>query len=164
MKQVLFVRHAKSSWADPVLKDKDRPLNKRGVRDAPLMAKRCIDAGLKVDLVLSSPAVRAMSTAIEFHKAYKITAEILTESNLYHGDVDDYEDALRLVDDEVQCVAIFGHNPGLTYLANELFSNRYIDNVPTCGVVVATADIDYWEDFAVKKSDLRDFLYPKQLI
>lgn len=164
MKRILFVRHAKSSWSDMSLKDKERPLNKRGKRDAPVMAQRCIDYGLAVDLVVSSPAVRAFATASVFHEAYNISVPIQTEAYLYHGDPSDFEEALCGVDDQFHCVAIFGHNPGITYLANDLDSNRYIDNVPTTGVVIGEVDIDRWEDFSCAKTILKDFLYPKQLI
>lgn len=164
MKQILFVRHAKSSWADPLLKDKDRPLNGRGKRDAPVMAKRCFDMGLAIELIITSPAVRAALTAQQFYTQYTPDQGIMTVDNLYHGDVDDYEEALQLLDDNISQVAMFGHNPGLTELANTLYSDRYISNVPTCGVVVATADIEEWSDFDINKAELRDFLFPKQLV
>ena len=70
MKKILFVRHAKSSWADIKLDDKQRPLNKRGKRDAPLMAARCVEYGLKVQLLISSPAVRAFATCLVFQDIY----------------------------------------------------------------------------------------------
>ncbi len=164
MKKVLFVRHAKSSWADMSLKDKDRPLNKRGIRDAPVMAQRCVEYGMPIELVISSPAVRAYATASIFHEVYKLTTPIQKEEYLYHGDPSDFEEALCGVDDNIQCVAIFGHNPGITYLANDLDSNRYIDNVPTTGVVIGQIDINCWEDFSISNTVLKDFLYPKQLI
>jgi len=163
MKRILFVRHAKSSWSDMSLPDNKRPLNKRGVRDAPDMAQRCKDYGIDVDLIISSSAVRAFSTAEEFHKCYQLNTAIQVESYLYHGDPSDFEEALCGVDDSVKCVAIFGHNPGITYLANELDSNEYIDNVPTTGVLVGEIDIDNWEDFSIPKTRLKDFLYPKQI-
>lgn len=164
MKKILFVRHAKSSWADMTISDKARPLNKRGKRDAPVMAQRCKEYGLDVDLIISSPAVRAYSTAKIFHEVYKLKAPIQKEEYLYHGDPSDFEEALCGVDDQLECIAIFGHNPGITYLANDLDSNRYIDNVPTAGVVIGVIDIDCWEDFTIAKTVLKDFLYPKQLI
>lgn len=163
MKKVLFVRHAKSSWADMTLSDKKRPLNARGKRDAPVMAQRCIDYGLGVQLVISSPAVRAYATAKVFYKAYNLSSSIQKEEYLYHGDPADFEEALCGVDDDIECVAIFGHNPGITYLANELDSKKYIDNVPTTGVVIGEIDILNWNDFSIAKTVLKDFLYPKQL-
>lgn len=162
MKRILFVRHAKSSWADMNIRDKDRPLNKRGVRDAPMMAKRCQDYGFSLDLVISSTAVRALATATVFHKHFSMTSPIQTEDYLYHGEVADFEEALCGVDQAIDTVAIFGHNPGITYLANELDSNTYIDNVPTTGVVVGEIDIVDWNDFSVANTKLIDFLYPKQ--
>ena len=163
MKKILFVRHAKSSWADMKLTDKERPLNKRGKRDAPLMATRCMEYGLKVQLLISSPAVRAFTTCLVFKDVYKLETPIQIENYLYHGDPTDFEEALCGVNDSIDCVAIFGHNPGITYLANELDSNRYIDNVPTTGVVIGEIDIEHWEDFSVAKTVLKDFLYPKML-
>jgi len=164
MKKILFVRHAKSSWADMSLKDKDRPLNKRGNRDAPIMAQRCLEYGIKVELIISSTAVRAFATAHIFHEIYNLSKPIQREDYLYHGDPSDFEEALCSVDDQIDCVAIFGHNPGITYLANDLDSTRYIDNVPTTGVVVGQIDIACWEDFTIANTVLKDFMYPKQLI
>ena len=161
MKKILFVRHAKSSWADMTLSDKQRPLNKRGKRDAPVMATHCIEYGLKVQLIISSPAVRAFTTALIFQDTYKLETPIQIEEYLYHGDSSDFEEALCGVDDRIDCVAIFGHNPGMTYLANELHSSRYIDNVPTTGVVIGEIDIEQWEDFSIARTVLKDFLYPK---
>jgi len=163
MKQVIFVRHAKSSWSDMSLTDKARPLNKRGKRDAPVMAQRCQEYGIPVDLVISSTAVRAYETAVVFHAQYKLELPIQKEDYLYHGDPSDFEEALCGVDDAIKCVAIFGHNPGITYLANELDSNEYIDNVPTTGVLVGEIDILHWEDFSIANTVLKDFLYPKQI-
>ena len=163
MKKVLFIRHAKSSWADMSMKDKERPLNARGERDAPVMAQRCIDYGMPVNLIISSTAVRAFATAKVFYEAYGLSTPIQKEEYLYHGDSADFEEALCGVDDDIKCVAIFGHNPGITYLANDLDSSRYIDNVPTAGVVIGEIDIEYWNDFSIVKTVLKDFLYPKQL-
>ena len=87
MKKILFVRHAKSSWADIKLDDKQRPLNKRGKRDAPLMAARCVEYGLKVQLLISSPAVRAFATCLVFQDIYNLHTPIQVENHLFHGDV-----------------------------------------------------------------------------
>lgn len=162
MKKVLFVRHAKSSWDNMTLSDKDRPLNARGLKDAPYMAHKCNTSSLAIDLIISSPANRALTTAQFFHKEYQIKTDIVLHNFLYHGDIEDYEEALSLVDDGFEQVAIFGHNPGLTYLVNQLKGADYIDNVPTCGVVVAEIDIDHWSDFSVPKATYKDFLFPKQ--
>ena len=163
MKKILFVRHAQSSWADIKLDDKQRPLNKRGKRDAPLMAARCVEYGLKVQLLISSPAVRAFATCLVFQDIYNLHTPIQVENHLFHGDASNFEDALCGVNDNIDCVAIFGHNPGITYLANELDSKIYIDNVPTAGVVIGEIDIEHWEDFSVAKTVLKDLLYPKML-
>lgn len=164
MKKILFVRHAKSSWSHPEFNDHDRPLNKRGKRDAPMMAKRCKEASYQLDIIVSSTAKRALHTAREFHKLYDIDKDIITHKFLYHGDPSDFEEALQLLDDSVNHAAIFGHNPGITYLANDLDSNKFIDNVPTTGIVVAETDIDYWSDFHIPSARLMDFMYPKQLL
>lgn len=163
MKNILFVRHAKSSWEDMRLPDKDRPLNKRGKGDAPMMANHCLKYGLNVQQIISSPAVRAFSTAAAFQDVYKLEIPIQIENYLYHGDPSDFEEALCTIDDSINCVAIFGHNPGITYLANDLDSDRFIDNVPTCGVIIGAIDIIHWEDFSVAQTVLKDFLYPKMI-
>src|SRR5262245_32888955 len=113
MKHLILVRHAKSSWKDTELEDHERPLNKRGERDAPFMAKIFRDKNLEPDLIVSSTAVRALDTAKEFARKldYK-KGKILRVAELYLAEADDMLQYVRGIDDEYKTVMLFGHNPG----------------------------------------------------
>jgi phosphohistidine phosphatase len=161
LKRIYIVRHAKSSWDDMRLADVDRPLNKRGKRDAPVMAEVCLDRRYIPELMITSHANRAASTAKEFCKVFGVKEKTLVyEKSLYHAPEDTYISTCFGFKDKVNSVMMFGHNPGITYLANSVTKN-YIDNVPTCGVLVIEAKIDSWVDLDFSKCKLKDFLYPK---
>lgn len=161
MKTIYIVRHAKSSWGDMNLADIDRPLNKRGKRDAPFMGDTCKSKGYIPDQIISSNANRAATTAQIFCKSLGLDkSKLLYEESLYHAPEDTYIDVCFGLDDEINAVMMFGHNPGITYLANSV-SKEYIDNVPTCGVLVIHASIEKWTDLDFSKCKLVDFLYPK---
>lgn len=166
MKTVYLVRHAKSSWDDPSLHDSDRPLNKRGKRDAPFMAKLFADRGLRPDALVSSPAVRAFTTAKHFAKALGFRKEDIVQQPAIYEAMS--SDILRLVQqdlrEEWQTVLLFGHNPTFTIFANQ-FDGRHIDNIPTCGVVKLSGPIDHWRDFYPGNGiRLEEFVYPKQFL
>ena len=161
MKTVLFVRHAKSSWKFPDLTDFQRPLNKRGLRDAPVMGKRLRKRGMFPDLIISSPAVRAYTTAkfIAKEVGYKPKA-IQQEQKVYEASRETVLNILRQLPNDKNIVFIFGHNQTFTTLAN-YFSDDYIDNVPTSGMVAVNFDIDKWKDLSQKNSHFSFFDYPK---
>ncbi len=163
MKTLLLARHAKSSWKDQTLADCDRPLNNRGRRDAPRMGKRLANRQVQPDLVVSSPALRAMSTA----KA--ITAEIgypakdiVVEERVYHGGIAGLLTAIRELDDAASCAMLFGHNPELTDLVNQL-ARCNIANVPTCGIAHIQFTATSWRDIGEVGGHLVDFDYPKKI-
>lgn len=160
MKTVYFVRHAKSSWSNEFLRDIDRPLNKRGLRDAPLMAKKLREKGVKPDLFLSSPAKRALTTAEIFAAGLDVDG-IRVEPKLYEAFPEDVIRVIQGVEDAVQTLFVFGHNPTLFVLANR-FSKSELDNVPTCGIVRVEARIDSWRDFRENSGRMVEFMYPKQ--
>lgn len=161
MKRIYIVRHAKSSWDDMRLADIDRPLNKRGKRDAPFMADKCQSKGYIPKKMISSKAMRASTTAKIFCKAMGFNSKILSyENSLYHAPEDTYLTVCFGLDDDVDSVMLFGHNPGITYLANSV-SEEYIENVPTCGVLIIDAKIESWSDLDFSNCKLVDFLYPK---
>src|SRR5258705_4002883 len=133
MRTLFLVRHAKSSWDDTALPDKDRPLNDRGKRDAAKMGERLAKFELKPDLILSSPANRALTTAEIIAKKldYKLK-HIVMDNRLYAVDADDLLDVIRKLRDKSKRVMLFGHNPELTELAHRLSSK--ITRMPTCAV------------------------------
>jgi len=143
MKTLYLVRHAKSSWDDPALADKERPLDARGKRDAPKVGKRLAKAGAKPDLILSSPAQRALTTAriIARELDYK-RKKIVVDDRLYAAEADVVLDVIQRLGKDAECVMLFGHNPELTELAHRLWSK--ITRMPTCAVAEFTFDVNSW--------------------
>ena len=135
MKELILVRHAKSSWEDPALSDHERPLNKRGKRNAPEMGERLARSGYDPDLIVSSSAVRALDTARSVAGKLGYPREhIAVKERLFHAGVSELLQVIRGVDDSVDSLMLFGHNPGLTDLANHL-GPKEILNMPTCAVL-----------------------------
>lgn len=164
MKTLLLVRHAKSSWDDPSLSDFDRPLNDRGKRDAPVMAHRLLDAKVKIDAFISSPAKRAGRTARVFAKEYKRKKdEVIYKTELYGAGESEFFDVIGKIDNEFDSVALFSHNPGLTDFANLLTETR-IDNIPTCGVFAVKSNAKTWSEFKNAKKEFWFFDYPKAIV
>ncbi|WP_295818713.1 histidine phosphatase family protein [uncultured Microbacterium sp.] len=140
MTTLVLVRHAKSDWGDPGLDDHDRPLNERGLRDAPLLAKRVASSGLQLDAVLSSTALRARTTASFFASAFGLEPEL--DPDLYGAPADTLLAAA--VARAVPAVMVVAHDPGMTTLAERL-SGGGIGHMPTCAVatfVWASSDWD----------------------
>ena len=161
MKTLILVRHAKSSWTDPALPDRDRPLNDRGKRDAPKMARRLARDNLKPDLILSSPARRARKTARILAKALDYDFEdIRLDDGLYAVEADDLTEVIRRLGDKPQCVMLVGHNPELTELAHGLSSK--IAYMPTCAVAVFEFEIRSWSAAGREKPASVTFYAPKQ--
>jgi phosphohistidine phosphatase len=120
MKTLLILRHAKSSWDDPKLADQDRPLNKRGKREAPRIGKLLREEDLLPDLILSSTARRARKTAEAVAEASGYSGEIEFSGAFYPGDPSDYIDTLQDAPDGCECIMVVGHNPGLEELLETL--------------------------------------------
>ena len=160
MKMLYVIRHAKSSWAEPGLDDFERPLNDRGRSDAPEMARRMKAKGIKPDLIISSTAERAQTTARIFADELGYPSEsILLKPDLYETDIDTVFDVVQQIDTHASHVLIFGHNPTFTYFVNDLASAR-IDNIPTCGIA-AIALNGAWQDAGEDSGNLVWFDYPK---
>ncbi len=144
MKELIIVRHAKSSWKDAGLADRERPLNKRGERDAPEMGARLARRKYRPDLIVSSPAVRALTTARIIAKTLGYPRkDIVVNDRLYGAGIVELLDVIRNTDESVATLMLFGHNPGLTELANHL-GLRPIANLPTCGVLHLRFHPDTW--------------------
>lgn len=163
MKTLYIIRHAKSSWDASNVDDFERPLNDRGKRDAPRMAKRLKEKGIRPDLMVSSPAKRAFATSKKIAKVLKYPKEnIKTDRSLYHADEENMLAVIQGLKDKHNIVMIFGHNPGLTDFVNTVMSGGVdIDNVPTCGVVAFQFDTDAWKDVSWGKGKMLFFDYPK---
>jgi phosphohistidine phosphatase len=161
MKTLILVRHAKSSWDDPSVKDFDRPLNERGKKDAPEMAKRLKEKGIVLDHIVSSPAKRARRTAREFAQEYDIKkGKIELVDDLYAAGAPAFESTVAKLPDSAKAVALFSHNPGITDYANTLTNTR-VDDMPTCALFAVQADIKQWKDFSTAEKKFLFFDYPK---
>jgi phosphohistidine phosphatase len=161
MKSLILIRHAKSDWGNAGLPDFDRPLNERGKKNAPEMAKRLADKKIKIDAFVASPAKRAAKTAKFFTETFnKQKEEIIYVDDLYMAEPATFFKVISTLKDKYNTVAIFSHNNGITDFAN-LLTNVRIDNIPTCGVFAINIETDKWADFATAKKEFWFFDYPK---
>jgi len=157
-----MIRHAKSSWANPLQSDFDRPLNERGSKDAPEMGTRLEKAGIQPNLIISSPAKRTKETAkIIAHKLGYEHSKIRWEEKLYHCIPAVLEEVIFEIPDSVLTVIIVAHNPGITEFVNQLSPQFFTGNMPTCAVVVATFEADTWVEFPIVKRNVILFDYPR---
>ena len=164
MKNLYLLRHAKSSWDNPGLSDKDRPLNKRGLRDAPEMGQRFAARGETLDLVFSSPAKRARTTAELFCDACDYPPDgIVIEDGLYFLGRGAIEEVIENQSDRVNSLMLVFHNPDITHFCNSISDYFRIDNIPTCGLVKWDCDIDRWIDWSRETTQFGYFDYPKNL-
>ncbi|MDN5216448.1 histidine phosphatase family protein [Fulvivirgaceae bacterium BMA12] len=164
MKTLYVVRHAKSSWDFPQLSDFDRPLNKRGKRNAPDMGNRLKMRGILPDLIIASPANRALTTAKKIAKEIGYPVESIRENDqIYHSSEATLLQIIKDTPDNIQGLMLFGHNPGFTDLANFL-GDQWIDNVPTCGIVAIAFDVESWTSVAPKTGKNLFFDYPKKVL
>jgi phosphohistidine phosphatase len=163
MKTLYVVRHAKSSWENTDLPDLERPLNDRGKTDAPRMGKRLKEKEIYPELLISSPAKRAFSTAKRIAEILNYKAEnIKIKEKLYHAGADQILGVLKNVKDSIESVMIFGHNPGLTDFVNEFSEEDFVtDNIPTCGIAAFHIPIESWTDIKFGIAELQFFDYPK---
>lgn len=161
MKTLVIIRHAKSSWDNPTLPDFERPLNKRGLRDAPRMARRLKEKEINPDLLLSSPAKRALATCQYFSETIQCPpSSIKTNAELYHASEETILKVVKSQQDKVDVIFLFGHNPGLTDFLNKI-SNEYIKNIPTCGIAGVTFDAKHWKEINWGSGKLILFDFPK---
>lgn len=161
MKILTLVRHAKSDWNDTRLSDKERVLSDRGERDAPIMAKRIVKLGVRPSLILSSPAVRAWTTAKIFASELGYPDEFLQrEGSLYLASLNDLLDVVMAQDNGFNNLMLVGHNPGLTDFANFLVPGLS-NNLPTASVVSVQIDQEDWSLYGQPDTELLTYDYPK---
>ena len=162
MKSVLLLRHAKSSWKDPDLTDHDRPLNKRGKRDAPRMGRLLKKEHLVPDIIISSTAVRARATAKAVAKTSGYKGEIVLDKSLYAPGPDSYFCIMHDLSDEYARVLIVGHNPGLEELVEMLTGEIHL--MPTCSLAHIKFRVDKWSDIDNKtKGKMAEIWQPRDL-
>ncbi len=161
-KTLLVIRHAKSSWDWQELSDFERPLNERGKRDAPEMARRLLGKQIRVDALVSSPAKRARKTAEYFAEELGFSkTDIRFFPQLYHAAPETFFDVVQQLDDACSTVALFSHNPGITAFVNQLVPGVRLDQMPTCGIFAVSMESGSWKDFAHARRRFLFFDYPK---
>ncbi|NNC93945.1 MAG: histidine phosphatase family protein [Chitinophagales bacterium] len=162
MRKLFLIRHGKSSWDNPKLSDKDRPLKKRGRRDGLIIAKVLKEMHIQPDLIVSSPANRAFSSAMIIADEIGYPQEKIEKNeDLYFSGINSIYEVIRDIDDKHSKVFIFGHNPDFTSFANQ-FSDDYIDNVPTTGVVGIEFNVNSWKKIDGDNGSLIMFEFPSR--
>ena len=161
MKTLYLLRHAKSSWSEPGVEDKDRPLNDRGASDIPIMSAR-LRKNSSVEAIISSTALRAFTTAnlIAEEIGFPVESVVLNSAIYLSGPLKLLE-IVRKLDDRFREVMLVCHNPTITEFANCMLGAN-IDNIPTCGLVKLGLDAKTWMHTDFEKGTLLDFDYPKR--
>ena len=160
MKTIILVRHAKSSWENN-LSDRQRPLKNRGLKDAKLVSDAFYDLGFIPEKCFSSPAERALKTCKIFLKTLKIPENKLSiVEDLYDFGGDSVINYVKGMDNSINSVMLFGHNHAFTSISN-IFGNKFIDNLPTSGLVKLNFEVDTWKD--LKKGTTELIIIPKEL-
>jgi phosphohistidine phosphatase len=161
MKTILLVRHAKSEWANPSLPDFERRLTARGESDAKMIANHLRKKEIKIDLFISSPAKRAKQTAKIFMKEFETDKKKLNElPSLYESSVNDFYEVFENVNDEVNCIALFSHNPGITQFVNSLDCHQVYDML-TCAVYAFKIKSTHWKELQIAEKEFLFFDFPK---
>jgi phosphohistidine phosphatase len=162
MKTLYLVRHAKSSWKYPNLDDFERPLNKRGRKNAPFMGSVLKKLKVAPDLLISSPANRAATTARIIADTIDYPLEkIQYNETIYASSEYDLVQVIQQLDNSVNRVMLVSHNPALTDLANSI-GDTAISNIPTCGVFCVNLNISSWAKIGEQRGKLKFFEFPKK--
>lgn len=163
MKQLIFVRHAKSDWGNEFLKDIDRPLTDRGYTDAYYLSEWFRSNKALPDQIISSTATRAFNTALIFARTFDFNmACFALEKEIYESSVDRLISIIREQNDSKNRIMLFGHNPTFTSICNELGNNLFFDNVPTCGLVALNFEISRWSQLNRQTGTLDFYQFPKE--
>lgn len=164
MKHLWLARHAKSDWSDESASDFDRELNARGLRDAPAMGRWLNERGVKPQVMVTSPARRALQTAellaegMGFSKAF-----IFHEPRIYEAHTGELQEIIEESDDNLEHLMLVGHNPGMTQLVNALGGGP-LDNLPTCAIAALTYDVTRWDDVETNLPGKVEIWRPKELL
>jgi phosphohistidine phosphatase len=162
MKTLFLVRHAKSEWANENLSDIDRPLNARGYKDAHFMSEQFKKNKLMPDLMITSPAIRATSTALIFSRNFNYDcAAIQLKMMLYETTEKEYLKIISETDNSKNSLMLFAHNPTLTMLSNRL-TKPFTENIPTCGIVGIQFKIKEWKEIMTATGELFLYDFPKK--
>ncbi|WP_407406174.1 SixA phosphatase family protein [Chryseobacterium sp.] len=158
MKQLILVRHAKSDWPEET-NDFDRPLADKGLQDALKMSKYLKNNHININLLISSPAIRALGTCKIFNQAYHL--DLKTDEKLYNPSENNFLSVIYTVDDSAESVALFSHNNGISNFANSISEDIF--HFPTCGVAGFEIDCDSWTEFDGANKRLLFFYEPGKI-
>ena len=161
MKYLLINRHAESPWSNFNVSDHDRELDSKGVSDASMMGKRLLNKEISFDLMLTSSAIRALTTCqlIASEISYPLY-EICVKKDIYNSNIDSLKDIICKIDSSVNFLAMFGHNPVLHMLSEE-FAEQKIDRFPTCSMAYFELKINSWKDLLQSEKKMLFFDYPE---
>lgn len=160
MKKLYLVRHAKSSWNDSSLSDLQRPLNSRGLKNAPEMGQRLNASNTNIELIISSPANRAFTTASLLASAIGYDVDnIQKHDGIYFNGQSSMLQIIQKTEPGIQSLMLVGHNPDMTYLLNSLCGYQ-VNNMPTCAIATIQFDHD-WSQVTYDSGNLLDYDFPK---
>ncbi len=160
-KKLIIVRHSKSSWKDLSLDDFNRPLNKRGKEDGPIISNYLSKKTNFIDFLHSSSSVRTFETSKFFTERIKF-GKVKYDDSLYHSSSGSILNLIKNYSNEYSSVMLIAHNPGLTHLINQI-TNISLDNLPTTGLAEIHFSCNEWNEISSKNSNLIDLKFPKQL-
>jgi phosphohistidine phosphatase len=162
MKTLILMRHAKSSWKEPELTDHERPLNKRGQKDAPRMGRLLKDKKLVPDLIFSSTAERARQTVEGLVEKSGFKNKVEYVESLYMAEPSVIIETIKNTPDKVDSILVVGHNPGLEGLVQIL--GRKVESLPTGSIARISLPIDHWEELTLAtEGKLKDNFHPRDL-
>jgi len=161
MKQITFLRHAKSDWAIATLKDIDRALNERGYKEAYAQSEWFLELKQMPDFIYSSSATRALSTALIFVRTmdYPMSKFLISEK-LYETNVNYLLDFIKQQNNTLKHIMIAGHNPATTDICNNLLKEGSIDEVPTCGLMSIQFNCSSWKEIKLNTGTLKFYQFP----
>jgi phosphohistidine phosphatase len=161
IKTLYIVRHAKSSWGDADLSDFDRPLDKRGIKDAQLLFSHWANDFKRIEHIATSPANRAWSTSMLFCETADISKSLITNyESLYEASAADVYEVIKSFSNDMSAAALVGHNPSLTNFVNQ-FLKRQVDNLPTTGIVKLVFNCTSWDQISKERLVDSKFDFPK---
>jgi phosphohistidine phosphatase len=161
MKTLLLLRHAKSSWKDTTLRDFERPLNRRGLKAAPLMGKFMRKRKIAPELIISSPALRARTTASLVMESGGLQSELRYDERIYEADVETLLKVVSQIDETAETALLVGHNPGFQELVKALTNEEH--EFPTAALALVSLKTDKWSAVQPKTGRLKLFVTPRSL-
>ena len=159
MKEFYLIRHAKSDWNDPDLTDFERPLNQKGLKDAPFMAEKLAYLNFNPELIVCSPSKRTTTTSELISKK---TATLYV-SSIYEASLEDLIHLMNMLPSEHSSIAIIGHNPSIINLSNYL-TGDIIDHMPSCSIIKIELAIDEWNEVTQGIGTKKYFIHPKAFV